>query len=250
MVPDRDFFEEESSDIRSITEVDLNDPNFIKVAENLGRMGIIFPHHIKVEDLCNTLYFYYIMTNDDGLFRKCQEVDLDLSKDEFFELAKKYLFLNLYEDFNQRYYKETRDRIETFLNNHYAPMGCFFSQCCNALENELLYPCICGLTTILEGILGKYTGLSKTSMHVLFEKIKSQLNDGASYIIAINIQSFIDAITSKSDFSNQNEPVQLNRHWLLHGRSNRDITKLDCISIICAVDAIIEIIQSISGDTP
>ena len=250
MMPYDAFAKAIFSNTPPIAETDLNDPDLIDMVKNMGRMGIILPHQIKAKDVCDTLYTYHIMTNNDDFFDRCRQEDANLSKDDFCELAATYLFYRLYEEYDHQYYNAAKNRVETFLNNYYPPMSGFFSQCTKALESEFFYPCVCGLITILEGILGKYVGSSQTSMHSLFDNVIDQITDSTESIVAINIQSFIDTITTRSDFLSQDEPIQLNRHWLLHGRSNRDVTKLDCISILCAIDAVIDLIQHSIGDLP
>ena len=227
----------------------LNSPTFLELLRKMGRIGIIIPHQIKYEDLCNALHFYFIMTTSGDLFDTCKQIDQTLSKDDFYELAAKFCFYSLYEEHDCQYYIEMKSRVKEFLDNNYTPMGIFFSQCCEALENNLFYPCVCGLISLLEGILGRFLASDKISMHVLFESIKTRIADNKTEIVAENILSFIDALTKKADFLNDAEPVYLNRHWLLHGRSNRDIIKLDCISILCAIDAVIDIIQHSAGGT-
>lgn len=229
--------------------VDLNSPAFLESMRMLGRIGIIIPYMVTYEDFCNALLFYFVLTTD-NYFDRCKQIDQTLTKDDFDELAAKYCFYSLYKEHDYRYYNELKDRVKEFLDNHYTPMGIFFFQCCEALEKELFYPSSCGLITLLEGILGKFLASNKTSMHILFESIKTRISDSKTKAVAENILSFIDTLTKKTDFLNGDEPAYLNRHWLLHGRSNKDITNLDCISILCAIDAVIDIIQHSESSPP
>ena len=53
----------------------------------------------------------------------------------------------------------------------------------------------------------------------------------------ISYNMFIGKLYAKSDFSAE-EPEEINRHWLLHGRSEYDISEIDCIRLINAIQSL------------
>lgn len=53
------------------------------------------------------------------------------------------------------------------------------------------------------------------------------------------IQQFVNDVFGNSDFTGT-EP-RLNRHWVLHGRSNANWTRTDCIRLLQAVRVLAEV---------
>lgn len=95
-------------------------------------------------------------------------------------------------------------------------------------------------------MLSDVSGRSSTNYKVRLQEIekkisdKIELSDADRKLICITISMgrFEDSIFKNSDFS-QAESVELNRHWLIHGRTHRKYTKLDFIKIVLWLDAII-----------
>ena len=58
----------------------------------------------------------------------------------------------------------------------------------------------------------------------------------------ISYNTFIRKLYEKSDF-NANEPDVINRHWLLHGRSDYEQTELDCIRLFNAVQSLCMVVN-------
>lgn len=58
----------------------------------------------------------------------------------------------------------------------------------------------------------------------------------------ISYNTFIRKLYEKSDF-NAAEPDEINRHWLLHGRSDFEQTEIDCIRLFNAVQSLCMIVN-------
>jgi CRP-like cAMP-binding protein len=56
-------------------------------------------------------------------------------------------------------------------------------------------------------------------------------NEIALIMLSITFQKAVEILSAKSDFSKK-EPDNLNRHWIMHGRSRSEKTKLDCIKLM------------------
>lgn len=155
---------------------------------------------------------------------------------------------DLYKKHDYFYYNSLKSRVIDFLDTHTISKTAYFTQCCGAFESKLFYPCICGLFALFEGLLGGVTGSNVPNIKKLFQELISKRRDDGVYTYEIaNIQGFIETITASSNFNSKESASQLNRHWILHGRSNREIGELDCLMLFNAIDAIIDVIN-IVGD--
>ena len=126
-----------------------------------------------------------------------------------------------------------------------------FEQAIKSFENYQYDLVVIGLLAIIDSLLsttsGKYGTHTPSRAERLINKIdegEEITNDEYSLIILIwTFQKTIDSIFAKSDFKQENyaskEPKGLNRHWIMHGRSRKKKTKLDCIKLINLIYAII-----------
>ena len=58
------------------------------------------------------------------------------------------------------------------------------------------------------------------------------------FALLITFRETMESFSHNSDFKKK-EPKNLNRHWIMHGRSRRRKTKLDCIKTIRFIYGII-----------
>ena len=219
-------------------------------AKNIGKKGVLFPHHIHIADLYELLYICEIASKNEALFLNCKNTMGEMSKEEFRDLILYVKTLNLYKSHDYFYYYDLKTRVNRFFqsHNHFSKAN-YFNQCCAAFERELFYPCVCGLFAILEGMLGDFMNSNAPNIKKLFQALinKYKIKGPDLYAIA-NIQGFIDLITESSNFLEKDHSCQFNRHWVLHGRSNRHIEEFDCLRLFNAIDAIADAIN-IVGDT-
>ena len=179
------------------------------------------------------------MTND-NCYNWMQHEEQNLSKEDFDKLSRDYLYCRLYEMSNGKYYeilKNTRVASKEFREDA-------IQQCFSAFEQEQYFLCTCGLLTIIEGLLAKYAQSSNTRLSSLLRKIEDKVDQGQDLeqILAVeNIKGYIELLTAKSDFQNGIEPSTLNRHWILHGRSQRSVGKADCLRLFSILSLILEV---------
>lgn len=116
-----------------------------------------------------------------------------------------------------------------------------FDECWQAYQMKLYAICSTALIAVIEGILSEFSDDRRDIRMMKICQSKVDSFPAAGSVIQKHIwQSynlFIRNLYQKSDFTS-NEPPQINRHWLLHGRSAYEIDELDCIRLINAVHSI------------
>lgn len=169
---------------------------------------------------------------------------LGKGEDEIIALYLDDFFVSLFEINNHRYYKIQKARILDFFqenNNVYIQMGESYL----AFENKLYYPCLCSLMTFVEKLLADSKNPQSTNYkRLLQEKLcaldKICSNDNDTVILKSSLTGFLEFLSKSSNFA-EDEPSSINRHWLLHGRVNRKIEKIDCLKLFAVIDSIIEV---------
>lgn len=112
-----------------------------------------------------------------------------------------------------------------------------FSQCEFAFKRGLYAICVIGLTSIVDGLLSLLSGDKKTTniKNRLESMIKKAEFKKSEEHLSINmmiytLQSFTERFIEKTDF-NFAEPININRHWIMHGRSKREYTAFECMQL-------------------
>ena len=121
-----------------------------------------------------------------------------------------------------------------------------FSQTISAYQATHYHLACLGMLAMVDGALSDVSENKKTSYRVRLQEIekkiadKFELNDLEKKLMCIyvSMDSFEESIFKNSDFT-KDEPEDLNRHWMIHGRTRREYTELDFIKIILWLDAII-----------
>ena len=114
-------------------------------------------------------------------------------------------------------------------------------ECLYAYENQKYIIASVTLITIIEGILSNFYP-DKTNIKMMKVcqgqvDLKQEDDDIIQKYIWISYNNFIKKLYQKSDF-NSEEPSFINRHWLLHGRSQFNLTDIDCLRLFNAVSSI------------
>jgi len=105
---------------------------------------------------------------------------------------------------------------------------------------------VIGFTSIIDGLLSDISGIETTNIAKRSSAILSKLEENefvdsdeyALLALMLTFQKTISSFSASSDFSKK-EPKGLNRHWIMHGRSHRKKTKLDCVKLINLIYGII-----------
>lgn len=119
-------------------------------------------------------------------------------------------------------------------------------QAVNAFKNRDYDLSAIGIVVVIDGTLSRITG---NPSHKISERVKSLLDEidddeeisNEDYVLIslyLSLFKTIESFTASIKFD-MNEPKGLNRHWMLHGRSNRKRTKLDCVKLMRFLYAVI-----------
>ena len=114
-----------------------------------------------------------------------------------------------------------------------------FSQAIMAYREKKNDLAIIGLLVVIDGLLTDVSGNFGTNIitraKAVIEKVEENEiicnNDIIPMTLAITFQRTMESLSESTSFTGK-EPKNLNRHWILHGRSYRRKTKLDCIKIL------------------
>lgn len=112
-------------------------------------------------------------------------------------------------------------------------------------KNHYDLACI-GFIGIIDYLMSKTSGdistSSKKHIQIILEKMKTdEVLDSFEFSFFATFLSFevvIKSLFSFSDFSEM-EPEDLNRHWIAHGRTQKEYTKLDCVKLINLIYALL-----------
>lgn len=119
-------------------------------------------------------------------------------------------------------------------------------ECIFAYENGKFIIASITLLTVIEGILSNFDP-DKTNIRMM--KVCQQQVDNVTEEdlikrkMWVSYKNFITKLYAKSDF-NLEEPFFINRHWLLHGRSEYNLSIVDCLKLFNAVSTIASIVNS------
>lgn len=141
------------------------------------------------------------------------------------------------EEFNKKvagYIEEDLDKNcimirESNIPNYFKNI---FEEAHVAMKNNLLFPSITAMTSLCEGMMAFITRTEYTSWIKQIDNTKRELEaisleSSIQLVIYSSIETFIkEYFADYSDFEKQ-EPFKLNRHWLMHGRTRRNITIYD-----------------------
>lgn len=191
-----------------------------------------------------------------GKFKDAQYVYWDFIPRDFMEevIASENLnkTLRVYESKN-KYQKSEAVITECLQHPYILPQGRVFEQAISAYHNGQYDLATIGFITVIDSVLSE---ASKNLTHrplercnAIFDKIahKNALDSDEYAIMSLGLtyQAVVDTLYKTVHFS-EREPKNLNRHWIMHGRSKRKKTRLDCIKLINFLYGIV-LIDELSG---
>ena len=114
-----------------------------------------------------------------------------------------------------------------------------YTQAVRAFQNGDSDLAVTGFTSVFDGLLADISKNPTSKLPPRIEAIKEKLktdevlnhDEYATLTWAITFEKTMDSFCVFSDFKRK-EPKGLNRHWIVHGRSTRKKTKLDCVKMI------------------
>lgn len=181
-----------------------------------------------------------------------------------------YQILIYYYDFIKNAKKEKIDSIaETYLANDSFVKGLIegcklkdnslFSQTIDAMNHGLFYLAIMGFTGVLDYLLSEYSTQIR-NIHIgprceaIIQRIEEKDFDSAiesddyDIYLFMTYPNVLAQFGKNSNFS-EPEPDLLNRHWIMHGRSRREYSLLDCIKVITMIYGTVKLGEMGRDDT-
>lgn len=133
-----------------------------------------------------------------------------------------------------------------------------FSQSIKAYDYSLYDLSILGLTAVLDQVLSIYSGLiTNVNFRSRCDAIKTKINnkedlyknphEGKLILIFLTYFKALELFAENSIFANP-EPVLLNRHWIMHGRTKKEYTNLDCVKVLNMIYGTIQMGQLAQND--
>lgn len=177
-----------------------------------------------------------------GKFKDAQYVYWDFMPRDFMEevIASENVnkALRVYESQN-KYQKSEAVIIDCLQHPYILSQVRVFEQTISAYHNCQYDLSTISLIAIIDSVLSE---VSRNLTHKPFERCNAILDkiehknalDSDEYAImslGLTYQAMVDTLYKTVPFS-EKEPKNLNRHWIMHGRSKKKKTRLDCIKLI------------------
>lgn len=161
--------------------------------------------------------------------------------DNIEKLVRKYYFDNEQEKFNELFYRCTEYKQVSSFNT-------LFKQICNSYKNRDYEICCIALFTITDGLLSIVSNDNspkfKRRIDALREKVdkRTSLSDFDRRVLTVYtaMYKFDKSVFAFSNFDLEETKIEgINRHWLLHGRTNKDYDEFDVLKVLLWIEAII-----------
>ena len=126
------------------------------------------------------------------------------------------------------------------------------NECWQAFKNKMYAVCATSLLSVIEGVLSEFSDDKQDvrMMKVCQKHVDTFPQNGSTILkhVWISYNQFIRNLYQKSDFSAA-EPTDINRHWLLHGRSDFEIEEMECVRLFNAVHSLCMVINKEAKET-
>lgn len=120
-----------------------------------------------------------------------------------------------------------------------------FKQVIQCYKGKMLFPCVCGLFSIIEYYLRRIFQFDgKEIFHVRKELKGSAIPEISGYKkYFLDFEKALKDYLSKTYYAksleSEPEPVEMNRNRIMHGIFTREISKTDCLKVFCIVRSLI-----------
>lgn len=121
-----------------------------------------------------------------------------------------------------------------------------FNECVDSYQEGKYSLCVTALLTILEGILVNFA--DKKNKTKMLDVCKGNMDRTENekklirHLIWISFYNFIDNLYKSSNFEG-NEPDVINRHWILHGRTETEWKSQDCLRLFNAIYTLVTMMK-------
>lgn len=131
-----------------------------------------------------------------------------------------------------------------------------FSQSFNAFLAGNCELSILGFMSIIDGLLSDISNNPTPKIFIradaILRKIEDnediELDDFSVFALLLTFRETMESFSHNVPFD-MSQPKNINRHWIMHGRLRRRITKLDCIKMIRFIYGIILLSEFSSDET-
>lgn len=115
-----------------------------------------------------------------------------------------------------------------------------FNQAMSAYDVEMYTIAAVGLLSVIDGVLSEATkqyrntnipSRGRTLLKKLEDTGSLDETEYAVLTLELTFEATMDSLAAQSDFT-QDEPSNLNRHFIIHGHSKKEKTQLDCIKLM------------------
>lgn len=165
---------------------------------------------------------------------------------DFYEKASKAksdedLLKTVYDALEENAFEEVDITINNLLINDHLKDNRLLVQAIKAYRRGDYDIAALGITAVIDRMLSEYSGMITTvNIQKRIEAIKDKIdNHGTVFLDEYDINDYIlistytNALKAFGDSSSfDDEEPELNRHWLAHGRMNREMVHMDCIRLI------------------
>ena len=103
---------------------------------------------------------------------------------------------------------------------------------------------VCLLTPLIEGIFS--SKIDHPNKKGILEELNGLKNKEDGGIIAskiIIVKEYIDGFLKYVEFDKDEPDNCINRHWVAHGRSYTTFKSIDCLRLLCMINAILDVIE-------
>lgn len=111
----------------------------------------------------------------------------------------------------------------------------------SAFNAKMYAICATSLLSVIEGILSEFSDNKQNvrMMKVCQKHVDNFPADGSTILkhVWISYNQFIRNLYQPSDFT-ADEPAAINRHWLLHGRSDFEVEEIECMKLFNAIHSL------------
>ncbi len=212
----------------------------ISIEPTMRKLSIVFRPIAAIQKLGENQFLFWDFLSDEF-------VDNILSQNNIKPIMRKYYYAN-----DNRIVRATIEKIQACSK---LTSQVLFSQSVEAFNNKQYNLAVVGLTSVFDGALANVSGMTDTNINKRLDPIIKKFEEKdvidnqeyAIFALLITFQKTMEKFTSHSDFTHK-EPTYLNRHWIMHGRSQKRRTKIDCIRLINIICGLILIDQLVNEE--
>lgn len=162
------------------------------------------------------------------------------------EIIENYYFSN-----NAQHMNITIARCQAYMQS--SAYSELFAQTLAAYSLTHYHLACIGMFAIVDGVFADFSDNKKTGYKIRIDAIEKKISDRLeldnldkkTLCICKTMSCFEESIF-KDNYNFENEPSELNRHWVMHGRSQRVYTRYDFLKILLWLDAVVFLDEKIN----